>query len=95
MELNDISEVRIGWKSDNFNKIESRIQRRLKIKKFPDINEDNCFSLVFENSTENIDLVAPDCKTRDLWVKGIDYLIAANNSQKKENRFEWYFLNLL
>ncbi len=88
MDLDNISEVRIGWKTDNFNKIESRIRRSLHIKKSLNFSQDNCFSLVFENRTETIDLVAPSNKTRDLWVQALDYIITANRNQKKENQNE-------
>jgi hypothetical protein len=88
VDLDNISEVRIGWKTDNFNKIESRIRRRLRLKKSLNISQDSCFSLVFENRIETIDLVAPNNKIRDLWVRGLHYIIAENKNQKKENQNE-------
>jgi len=88
VDLENVSEVRTGWKSDTFNKIESKVKRKAVLKKLPAVDEEKCFSLVFENNTKTIDLVAPNKQTRDLWVKGIDYLVAQHKNQIRENQYE-------
>ncbi|CAG2105999.1 unnamed protein product [Medioppia subpectinata] len=82
-DLYDLSEVRKGWQSDRFNVIEAKFRRELNAsdgpKNLPQLEEDKCFSLVFGIKTE--DLVAPNVETRDVWVKGLKYLIASYKDQ--------------
>ncbi|RWS27566.1 phospholipase C-like protein [Leptotrombidium deliense] len=65
-------------------------EKRKKIgilKKRKDLIEENCFSLVFENKT-TLDLIAPNKETCDLWVKGLNALLANKNFTKREEQFE-------
>ncbi|XP_054156310.1 1-phosphatidylinositol 4,5-bisphosphate phosphodiesterase delta-4-like [Oppia nitens] len=92
IDLCDLSEVRKGWLSDRFNIIESRFRRKLHAsigpKDLPELTADNCFSLVFDSGAETEDLVAPNTEVRDLWVKGLSYLIATYKNQTRENEDE-------
>lgn len=84
--------MRRGWNSDRFNVIESRFRRRLhaslQAKNLPNLREENCFSIVIESTNEVIDLVAKDSFARELWVKGLSYLVAACKNYQKENQYD-------
>jgi hypothetical protein len=58
------------------------------IKDLPDLKEEHCFSIMFEDVTETLDLVAPNENSRDLWVKGLRYLVAVCKNFQKENEYE-------
>jgi hypothetical protein len=87
-----LTEVRKGWNSDRFNVIESRFRRKLHAsiqpKNLPDLRQENCFSLAFDNGTDTVDLVAQNYNVRDLWVKGLSYLVATCKNQQRENEYE-------
>ncbi|CAG2108330.1 unnamed protein product [Medioppia subpectinata] len=74
-DLCDLSEVRKGWESDRYNVIESRFRRKLHAsigpKNLPQLEENNCFSLIFDNGFKTEDLVAPNVETRDVWMAHI------------------------
>ncbi|CAG2183571.1 unnamed protein product, partial [Oppiella nova] len=85
IDLCDLSEVRKGWESDRFNVIDAKFRRKLHAsigpKNLPQLEEENCFSLVFDNGMKTEDLVAPNPEIRDTWVKGLSFLIASYKDQ--------------
>jgi len=84
--------VRNGWNSDRFNVIDPEVRRKnpgsIKRKNLPVLIEDNCFSLVFDNGRDTIDLMAADSNVRDLWVKGLTQVIADCKNQRRENEYK-------
>lgn len=92
VDVGDLQEVRKGWNTDRFNLIKSRLSRKLHAsiqpKNLPDLRPENCFSLIFDSSTETLDLIAANQVTRDLWIKGLDYLSAICKNDQKEHEYE-------
>ena len=92
VDVGDLQEVRKGWNTDRFNLIKSRLSRKLHAsiqpKNLPDLKPENCFSLIFDSSTETLDLIAANQVTRDLWIKGLDYLSAICKNDQKEHEYE-------
>lgn len=83
-------DVRKGWKTDTFNKIERRVNKK-RIKspgRKPVIDEATCFSVVHGRSRQSLDLVAPNVEVADLWVRGLRHLITVLHGLQQEERFE-------
>jgi hypothetical protein len=88
--IDDIVDVRKGWKTDTFNKIEQTVKK--KSIKSPGrkymIDEATCFSVVHGRSKQSLDLVAPNAEVADLWVRGLWHLITVLRGLKQEERFK-------
>ena len=83
-------DVRKGWKTDTFNKIERTVNK--KKSKAPGrkslVDEEACFSVIHGRSKQSLDLVAPSADVADLWVRGLRHLITVLHGLKQEERFE-------
>ncbi|XP_071450500.1 1-phosphatidylinositol 4,5-bisphosphate phosphodiesterase delta-4-like [Hetaerina americana] len=88
IELIDIIEVRRGWKTDTFNKIETKIEKykrrsqerdkildRKKSKKFEFIDEAACFSIVYGVDRKSLDLAAGSKEIAEVWVLTLQHII--------------------
>ena len=87
--VDDIVDVRKGWKTDTFNKIGRRVDKKdrsggLK----PTLDEAVCFSVVHGRNKQSLDLVAPNAEVADLWVRGLRHLVTVLHGLKQEERFE-------
>ncbi|KAJ4448618.1 hypothetical protein ANN_00008 [Periplaneta americana] len=88
--VDDIVDVRKGWKTDIFNKIERAVQKkRTKASgRKAMIDEASCFSVIHGRSKQTLDLVAPNPEVADLWVRGLRHLITVLHGLQQEERFE-------
>lgn len=93
MDLSDAVEARRGRNSDRFNVIETKIRKLIDggllenpQQYFP--QEEKCFSIIFENKSKTIDLVADDKRTRNIWLRAVNYLIASWNNVDKEFAYD-------
>ncbi|XP_069699232.1 1-phosphatidylinositol 4,5-bisphosphate phosphodiesterase delta-4-like isoform X2 [Periplaneta americana] len=88
--VDDIVDVRKGWKTDIFNKIERTVQKkRTKASgRKAMIDEASCFSVIHGRSKQTLDLVAPNPEVADLWVRGLRHLITVLHGLQQEERFE-------
>ncbi|PSN53110.1 1-phosphatidylinositol 4, partial [Blattella germanica] len=88
--VDDIVDIRKGWKTDTFNKIERRINKRTNKSsgKKPLVEEATCFSIIHGRNKQSLDLVAPNADVADLWVRGLKHLITVLHGLKQEERFE-------
>ncbi|XP_046406042.1 1-phosphatidylinositol 4,5-bisphosphate phosphodiesterase delta-4-like isoform X2 [Ischnura elegans] len=88
IDLIDIIEVRKGWKTDTFNKIESKIEKyrrrseesdnalaRKKSKKFSFMDEGVCFSIVHGNDRKSLDLAAESKEIAEVWVITLQHIV--------------------
>jgi hypothetical protein len=95
--IDDIVDVRKGWKTDTFNKMEQTVKR--KSIKSPGrkhiINEATCFSVVHGQNKQSLDLVAPNVEVAELWVRGLRHLITVLRGLKQEERFERQVLYMI
>ena len=86
--IRDITDVRKGWKTDTFNNIAAKLD-----KKYPDLvlkmymKEERCFSII-RNDEKSLDLLAPNEDSRDLFVRALDYLLEEQKNQHYEEVFE-------
>jgi hypothetical protein len=90
--VDDIVDVRKGWKTDTFNKIErtvSKKQGRSPGRK-PAVDEARCFSIVHGRNKQSLDLVAPTAELADVWVRGLQHLVTVLHGLQQEERFERY-----
>jgi hypothetical protein len=90
--VDDVVDVRKGWKTDTFNKIErtvSKKHRRSPGRKAT-VDEARCFSIVHGRNKQSLDLVAPNAELADLWVRGLSHLVTVLNGLQQEERFERY-----
>jgi len=88
--VDDIVDVRKGWKTDTFNKIERRVSKkdaRSRGQKLT-LDEALCFSVVHGHNRQSLDLVAPNADVADLWVRGLGHLVTVLHGLKQEERFE-------
>ena len=70
--LGEILEVRQGFKTDVFNKVEAKVGKKKQKhgNKFTEIIDENLsFSIIYGKRKETLDLVAPDQETCDKWVR--------------------------
>lgn len=95
MDLYDAVEVRSGWNTDRFNAIETKVRRRRLNAEhddvanvYPGFLEEQCFSIVFENKSKTIDLIAPDKVVRNTWLKAIRHVTSACKSNEKSNEYD-------
>jgi len=89
--LRDISEVRDGYQTDIFNKIDDKSDDP----KFRKIKNETAFSLIFspESNMHELDLVAEDKKTRDVWVETIKHLVITLKSLSHQKEYELFLKN--
>lgn len=88
--VDDIVDVRKGWKTDTFNKIERTVSKK-RIRspgQKSTLDEAACFSVIHGRSKQSLDLVAPNAEVADLWVRGLHHLITVLHGMKQEERFE-------
>ena len=89
--LGEILEVRQGFKTDVFNKVEAKVGKKKQKhgNKFTEIIDENLsFSIIYGKRKETLDLVAPDQETCNKWVR--------NENCKCEKNFTLImFVNIL
>ncbi|CAL1281932.1 unnamed protein product [Larinioides sclopetarius] len=100
VDLYDLEEVRKGWNSDVFNKLEAKFRRKLQKTLHPQLlsklHEENCFSLVVGPAHYVVDLIAPNVHARDAWVRGLRQLIACcKHLQVQHDEERWVDLSHL
>jgi len=86
--LRDVSEVRDGYQTDIFKKIDEVKDKD----EFRKISNNTAFSLVFspESNLHELDLVAEDKATRDTWVEGIKHLVVTLKSLSHQKQYELF-----
>ncbi|GFT52510.1 1-phosphatidylinositol 4,5-bisphosphate phosphodiesterase delta-4 [Nephila pilipes] len=94
VDLFELEEVRKGWNSDVFNKLEAKFRRKLQATLHPQLrsklHEDNCFSLIIGPAHSVLDLIAPNVHARDAWVRGLRQLIACcKHMQVQHDEEKW------
>ncbi|XP_035222193.1 1-phosphatidylinositol 4,5-bisphosphate phosphodiesterase eta-2-like isoform X2 [Stegodyphus dumicola] len=94
VDLFDLEEVRKGWNTDVFNKLEAKFRRKLQKTLHPQLlsmlKEENCFSLIIGPAHSVVDLIAPNVNTRDAWVRGLNQLIACcKHLQAEHDEERW------
>ena len=96
VDLSDAIEVRSGRKTDRFNPIEARIRRLRdraieKGKHFDQVNyfpqDARCLSIIFENKSKTVDLVAADNETRNAWYEALKLII--DDKQARNNNYHF------
>lgn len=75
IELVDALEVRKGWNTDRFKKLETIIRKNFLKKIPPIVLESHCFSIVFQDKAKTIDLVARSPEVRNTWFTALDHII--------------------
>ncbi|CAG0904057.1 unnamed protein product, partial [Cyprideis torosa] len=90
VDLTDVQEVREGWRTDVFNKLErlSRVEGSKKER----LSEGSCFSLIIGRDGHTLDLVAGNQKLRDTWVTGLQYLIRKIHNEEREQKYERWLM---
>lgn len=73
VELSEIKEVRRGWQTDTFNKIEAtEAKRRSKKADYKsNVQEKTCFSIIYGPRNDTWDLVAPNEEIAEKWVRSL------------------------
>ncbi|XP_037088123.1 1-phosphatidylinositol 4,5-bisphosphate phosphodiesterase eta-2-like isoform X2 [Pollicipes pollicipes] len=99
LDISDIHDVRKGWKTDIFNRIASKVEKRIvKMPNSPPlVDERNCFSIIIGRrarsgiggtNKSSVDLVAPDEHVCDMWVRGLQHLVAVVRSLEQEKNYD-------
>lgn len=92
VDVDEIVDVRIGWKSDTFNKINKKFSKSLggKISKRspPFKDEACCFSVIYGKMKKSLDLVAPSADVASMWVHGLNHLLTVIKGLQQGQRFE-------
>ena len=94
MDLLDIKDVRLGWKSDVFNVVGRQSEKEhAKDSSRPLLlKEECCFSIVLSQE-KSLDLVASDRETAAIWVKGLKVLVAQISSLQQRKNDQRFFKN--
>lgn len=82
----NIHDVRRGWRTDSFNKFAAQIRR--KPRSSPNLQEENCLSIIYGPRKNSLDLVCPDPKVCDVWVQGLAYFLAKQKGMESEQTIE-------
>ena len=82
-ELENLNEVRMGYKTDCFNKLVHSNKTKLSN---VDCSKSKCLSLVFGTETSPLDLVSKDQRTRDKLAKVLAKLVEILNDPIGENK---------
>jgi len=72
--VKDIDEIRPGFNAEIFH----QLLRRGIVKA---VDEDRAFSILYDNHRKEEHLLAPDKKTRDLWIAGLEHLLSRHASE--------------
>ena len=75
-ELENLNEVRMGYKTDCFNKLVHSNKTKLSN---VDCSKSNCLSLIFGDETSPLDLVSKDQRTRNKLAKVLTKLVQILN----------------
>ena len=75
-ELENLNEVRVGYKTDCFNKLS--LSNKTKLSNV-DCSKSKCLSLIFGNESAPLDLVSKDQNTRNKLAKVVTKLIEILN----------------
>ena len=93
VDLIDIKDARLGWKTDVFNRAGRQAEReRAKDPQRPALLvEKNCFSILFAgDDNKTLDLVATDEQTAASWVRGLKTLmLMARQVHQRKNDSLW------
>ena len=81
-ELENLNEVRVGYKTDCFNKLS--LSNKTKLSNV-DCSKSKCLSLIFGNESAPLDLVSKDQNTRNKLAKVVTKLIEILNDPIGEN----------
>lgn len=70
VDLSEIKEVRRGWQTDIFNKVEaSEAKRKNKKQDYKSaVDEKACFSIIYGPRNDTWDLIAPNVDLAEKWV---------------------------
>ena len=74
--LDNLNEIRVGYKTDCFNKL---FQSNKSTLSNVDCSKSKCLSLIFGNDTSPLDLVSKDQRTRDKLAKVLTKLVEILN----------------
>ena len=91
IDLRDVCEVRIGHSSDTFN----ALVKQSTDKASPQIGDvschrDQCFSIIFNDDSPALDLIAETTSVRNTWVDVIQHLVVAMKSLDEEKKFKLF-----
>ena len=86
MDLASVLEIREGWRTDVFNKLEANCRRRGPKKER--LAESACLSLIIGRDGATLDLVAGNQAVRDLWVTGLQFLIRKFKNEERDGLYE-------
>ena len=94
--LADVSEVRIGHGTDNFNKLVKQCTTEDKnaLPQIQNVNchRDFCFSLVFNDDKPPLDLIVDNAneQTRNVWVNVINHIVVTMKSLGDQKSYELF-----
>ncbi|XP_018494709.1 1-phosphatidylinositol 4,5-bisphosphate phosphodiesterase delta-4 [Galendromus occidentalis] len=85
--IRDISEVRRGFSTDTFHRLDENSQQRRSIRNGL-IRDELCFSVVLNTSNTTLDLIARTKETADAWQRVLSHLVAAYRSAERQEAFD-------
>lgn len=90
IDIREISDVRKGWKTDTFNKVGTKVQKKTQKnpKKRALVDERCCFSVIYGDGHKSLDLVAPNEKTAETWVNGLLQVVAQYKSVEYKHNYQ-------
>lgn len=86
VDLYTVEEIRTGWNTDIFNQVQAMVRTNKKTPIF--VEEDRCFSLVIDATHETLDLVAPNKEIKDLWLEGLNHILAMCQNVHREEEYD-------
>ncbi|CAL8139538.1 unnamed protein product [Orchesella dallaii] len=90
IDLSEIKEIRRGWQTDTFNKVEQfELKRRAKkADGKSSVDEKACFSIIYGPRNDTWDLIAPTIETAEKWVRVLQHLVSLYRSQDEQQSYE-------
>ncbi|KAG8236623.1 hypothetical protein J437_LFUL016455 [Ladona fulva] len=100
IDLIDIVDVREGWKTDKFNRTGSKIEKyrrqseestslkaRNMLRKLGPIEESVCFSIIYGDDRNSLDLAARDRNTAEMWVLTLNHVRSSLKEVEQKKRW--------
>ena len=91
IDISDIEEIRAGHNTDTFNHCVKKTGGGVDaIPRADDVMlpRERCFSLVFKETHNSLDLLAEDQNTRDMWVDVLTHLVVTIRSLGEQKEYE-------
>ncbi|XP_022645364.1 1-phosphatidylinositol 4,5-bisphosphate phosphodiesterase delta-1-like isoform X2 [Varroa destructor] len=87
LAIRNIGEVRRGYSTDVFHKVDEHRRRRRTLRNLQ-VREELCFSIVLSSTNSTLNLIAPTMDTCVAWCRVLSHLVAAYRNAERQEAFD-------